>query len=88
MQLDPTTGEVLFESDTPADGGVTLDADSVWVRSLEEFLVRLDRETGQRVQEITATHLTSVGDLLVLDGDVWTTAYDDQVLFRIDGSAT
>ena len=87
-RLDPETGEVLVEAGAGADGGVALDGDSVWVRNLEEFLVRLDRETGERVQEITATDLTSPGDLLVLEGEVWTTAYDDQLLFRIDGSAS
>lgn len=86
VQLDPETGEVLLEADagTAPDGGVALDAGWVWVRSGDEFLVRLDRKTGKRVQQITAPDLTSGGDMLVLDGEVWTTAYDDQYLFRID----
>ena len=89
LQLDPATGEVLLEGDAGSspDGGLALDADSVWVRNGEDFLIRLDRDTGERVQQITAEDLTSGGDLLVLDGEVWTTSYDDQLLFRIDASA-
>ena len=89
VQLDPATGEVLLEGDAGSapDGGVALDDDSVWVRNGEDFLIRLDRETGERTQQITAQNLTSGGDILVLDGEVWTTAYDDQLLFRIDASA-
>jgi streptogramin lyase len=89
VQLDPATGKVLLEADAGAapDGGVALDADSVWVRNGTDFLVRLDRESGQRVQQVTAADLTSGGDLLVLDDEIWTTAYDDQYLFRIDPSA-
>lgn len=85
LQLDPTTGEVLAEVAAGAapDGGVALDEKSVWVRNGEDFLIQVDRQTGARVQQLTA-EVTSGGDLLVLDGDVWTTAFDDEVLFRID----
>lgn len=89
LQLDPDSGEVLLEGDAGSapDGGVALDADSVWVRNGTDFLIRLDRATGERRQQITAEELTSGGDLLVIDGDVWTTAFDDQVLFRVDPGA-
>ncbi len=89
VRLDPATGEVLAEASVGSgtNGIVTLSEDSVWVRSEEDFLTRLDRATGERVQQITAEGLTSPGDTLVLKGEVWTTAYDDQLLFRIDPSA-
>ncbi len=89
MQLDPATGEVLLESHAGSapDGAVALDPDSVWVRNGEDFLIRLDRKTGERTQQITADDLTSGGDMLVIDGEVWTTAYDDQLLLRIDPAA-
>jgi streptogramin lyase len=61
------------------NGWVTLDDDSVWVRNADDFLVRIDRET----ERITAD-VTSGGDVIVVDGHVWTTAYDDAALFVLD----
>jgi len=88
VQLNPDTGEVLAELDAGSepDGGVDLDADSVWVRNSEDFLLQFDRETGAQVQQITAD-VTSGGDMLILDGNIWISAYDDQTLFRLDPSA-
>lgn len=85
LQLDPEAGEVLLEADAGAapDGGVALDEESVWVRSGDEFLVRVDRETGERAEQITAD-VTSGGDIIVVDGLVWTTAFDDGALFVLD----
>ncbi len=86
QRLDPDTGEVLVTADAPAgpEGVLALDEDTVWVRNLEDFLIEVDRATGERVGQITAEGLTSAGDMLVLDGDLWVAAYDDQFLFRID----
>lgn len=85
LRLVPEDGEVLLEGDAGAapDGGVALDEESVWVRSGDEFLVRVDRETGDRVEQITAD-VTSGGDVIVVDGLVWTTAFDDGALFVLD----
>jgi outer membrane protein assembly factor BamB len=83
VKLDPETGEVLLEADAgAADGGIALDDDSVWVHNADDFVVELDRATGDRVHQITAD-VTSGGDMMVLDGELWVTAYDDQLLFRI-----
>lgn len=85
MQLDPATGEIQQEVDAGAspNGGVALDADSVWVRNGTDFLIQIDRKTGARVQHVTAD-VTSGGDVLVVRGEVWTTAFDDDELFRLD----
>lgn len=87
VQLDPATGDVLAELDAGAapEGDVELDEDSIWVRNSEDFLIRFDRETGARVQQITADLLTG-GDMLLLDGHVWVSAYDDHALFHVDPS--
>jgi streptogramin lyase len=87
VQLDPSDGAVLREADagTGAEGRVALDEDSVWVRSVEEFLTRVDRTSGEVVQRFTA-EVTSGGDVMTLDGEVWVTAYDDQLLLRLDPS--
>jgi streptogramin lyase len=84
VQVDPTDGGVLREVDagTGAEGRIAIDADSVWVRSAEEFLIRVDRVSAEVVQRFSAD-VTSGGDVLARDGEVWVTAYDDQVLFRL-----
>jgi streptogramin lyase len=86
QRLDPDTGEVLLTSEAPTrpEGALALDDDSVWVRNAEDFVVEVDRTTGERVRQITAEGLTSSGDMLVLDGDLWVASYDDQVLFHLD----
>lgn len=88
VQVDPADGTVLreVEAGTGAEGRISLSEDSVWVRSVEEFLVRVDRASGEVVQRFTAD-VTSGGDVLALDGEVWVTAYDDQVLFRLAPSS-
>ena len=58
----------------------------MWVHNAEDFLVRLDRETGARLEQVTAD-VISGGDMLVTDGIVWVAAFDDQYVFRIDPSA-
>ena len=87
LRLDPMSGDVLVAADagTSPDGGIALADGSVWVRNGNDFLAELDRRTGARIQQVTA-EVTSGGDMLVLDGEIWTTAFDDQQLFRLDPS--
>ena len=80
----PTT---VREAGTGADGGIALDDDSVWVHNADDFLLRLDRETGARREQVTV-EVTSGGDMPVHHGAVWVTAYDDQALFRIGITGT
>jgi streptogramin lyase len=84
QRLDPETGEVLTHADAAAEpeGRLALDDDSLWVRNTEDFLIQVDRSSGARIRQFSAD-VTSGGDVMALDGDVWITAYDDQVLFRI-----
>ncbi len=85
VRLDPGSGEVLAEIDVGArpDGWVALDDKSVWVRNGDDFLVRIDRATEERAEQIAAD-VTSGGDVIVVDGLVWTTAFDDGALFVLD----
>jgi streptogramin lyase len=87
VQLDPENGEILLEADAGAapDGGIVLEGDSVWVHNAEDFLIELDRSSGARLRQITAD-VVSGGDMMVVDGQLWVSAYDDQYLFRIDPS--
>lgn len=88
FKLDPDTGATLIEADagTAPEGGLVLDAGSVWVHNGDDFLVELDRQTGERLRQITAD-VTSGGDMIALDGMLWVAAFDDQILFRIDPTA-
>jgi hypothetical protein len=83
-QIDPDTGETLVSSEigTGREGSVAADADGVWVRSAERFVVRLDPGTGAPVAGVSAD-VESAGDVIVAFGSVWTTAYDDAALFRL-----
>jgi streptogramin lyase len=83
--LDPTTGEVLgvLAGGAEPDGDVEVDADSVWVRNGDDFLLQFDRETGDLVRHVQAD-VTSGGDMLLVDGDVWISANDDHTLFHLD----
>ena len=85
QRLDPETGEVLAVAEAAAEpeGRLALDDDSLWVRNTADFLIRVDRDSGQRTGQFTAAGVTSGGDVMALDGDVWVTAYDDQLMFRI-----
>ncbi len=85
VRLDPDSGEVVADVAVGAepDGAVTLDEASVWVRSGDEFLVRIDRATEEATEQIQAD-VTSGGDVIVLDGLVWTTAFDEGALFVLD----
>ena len=87
VELDPETGDILLEADagTGFDGGIALGEDSVWVHNAEDFLIGLDRRTGARVRQITAD-VVSGGDMMMLDGELWVAAYDDQYVFRLDAS--
>lgn len=85
VRLDPGSGAVLAEVDVGAapDGSVMSDDESVWVRNGEDFLFRIDRDSETRAEQFTAD-VTSGGDVLVVDGLIWTTAFDDAALFVID----
>ena len=83
LKVYPATGEVLLGLEVANPVTVATGDGEVWVGTATD-LQRLDPDTGERVGQITAEDLTSSGDMLVFDGDLWVAAYDDQFVFRID----
>ena len=71
---------------TGSDGGIALTPGEVWVRNVDPFLTRADRNTGAVVQQYQAD-ATSGGDILYAFGSIWTTASDDATLFRFAAPA-
>ncbi|MFZ0141054.1 MAG: hypothetical protein WAL70_08215 [Aeromicrobium sp.] len=57
----------------------------MWLREEggEAFLTRLDAATAEVSQVIAADDLPSGGDVIELDGVVWTSAYGDGTVVRL-----
>ena len=83
-KMDAATGAVEAVADAqPGTGGaIHATSDEVWVREQGRFLRRIDAGTAQVIEEFTAPE-QSAGSLLVAFGSLWTTAYDDDVLYRL-----
>lgn len=64
-------------------GGISADDEAVWVRRAGSPLIRIDTVSNEVTDELDLG-VPSGGDVLVAHGAVWTTAYDDATLFRID----
>ena len=92
VRIDPSTGTIGLTVPVGGgtSGGIALTDDTVWVRNTETFLTRIDRATGDVIEDDNnavyaeiAGRLTSGGDIVVGFGSIWTSAYDDTKLFRI-----
>jgi hypothetical protein len=92
VRIDPATGEITLT--VPVGGGSTgdiaLTADTVWLRDTARFITRIDRDSGEVIEDANsavyaeiAARLTSSGDIVAGFGSIWTSAYDDTRLFRI-----
>lgn len=84
-RVDAESLEQVARVENPAQGEVVVDAGRVWVRTVDGFVHRLD-EQAHTVEERIAPDPLSGGSLLVADGSLWTTAYDDNVLLRLRAS--
>lgn len=91
-RIDPSSGDVVASVMVAgADGGVgpvgTLDADAdvngVWVR-VGDVVQHVDATTGT-VDDVVTLELAgdSPGDVLVVFGAVWTSASEDEAVFRV-----
>jgi streptogramin lyase len=70
--LDPTT-----------EGTLTVAGEDVWVRQPAGFLYRIDAATNTVAEQIVPDEPLSGGDVLVLDGAVWVSAFDDNLVLRL-----
>ena len=81
--VDPATGEVTRVVDASSAGGdIEATGDAVWVRTGGFFLRRVDPNTLEVVEDLTAAE-QSGGEVIVAYDSVWATAYDDNMLYRI-----
>ncbi len=87
VQLDPRTGRPTTIVDGGAsNGGVAVADGLVWIRSDSgDFLSVLDQQTGKLIARVSS-NVPGGGDVVLLDGDVWTTAYEESALYRLDAT--
>jgi outer membrane protein assembly factor BamB len=80
--------KAVYPLNTGIDCDLVVGQDAVWVRmSGRQMLAKVD-PAGQRVEElITASKYNTIGDLILLGDDLWTTASDDGVLLRLSTGA-
>ncbi len=58
--------------------------EAVWVRVEDGFLYRIDPVSNQLVEQIETDQSLSSGSILATSDSIWTTAYDDDVLIRLN----
>ena len=66
------------------EGDLAATDTAVWVRQPEGFLLRIDPATDQVAARYDIDPVPSGGSLLVTDDAVWTSAFDDNVVYKID----
>ena len=87
-RIDDATVATTAVAQTGVPGygaGLTVASDAVWLRTEGRFLRRIDPATAAVIEEIQAPEKSS-GSVLVAFGSIWATAYDDEVLYRLDPS--
>jgi streptogramin lyase len=87
-QADPESLEIeaLYDTHPAYDGRVYATEDEVLTREGEgaNFLTRID-PAAQRITEIVEQpRAKSGGDVIVVDGSIWTTTYDDSVMYQLE----
>ena len=65
------------------EGDVLATTDAVWVRQAAGFLFRLDLATGTTTQYV-ADPVPSGGSVLVTEDGVWASAFNDNIVYRVD----
>jgi hypothetical protein len=85
VRLDAVTLDVVATIDGGVGraGAIAADDAGIWVRRAGAPMRRIDTATNAVTDELDL-EVDSGGDVLVAHGAVWTTAYDDAALFRID----
>lgn len=75
----------VADASTGPFGGLLVTPDAVWVRAQGRFLRKVDPTTLRVLEQIEAPE-DSGGAVDVLEGSLWATAYDHDVLYRLDVS--
>lgn len=69
---------------TGLEGDLAADGDRAWVRTAGGFLHLLDAATGQAPVQIASTPSVGGGSVIIADGSVWTTSYDEGLLMSFE----
>ena len=78
----PVSGEITGALAVDAtDGGIFATDDAVWVRAAGTFLQRVDPQSLELVEVLTAPEKGG-GSVTEAFGSVWATGYDDTVMYR------
>ncbi len=85
VALDRATGTVAVTVPVGVgtDGALSLGEGALWIRSKDPVLTRVDVATGTVAERLTLPTVTSIGDVLVAFGSVWTSGSEDDVVLRI-----
>lgn len=85
VRIDPATRvvDLVVPAGVGSDGGLALAPDSVWIRHAGSLLTSVDRATGTILDTFTSERATKGGDVIYAFGSVWTSAYDDALVFRL-----
>ncbi len=62
---------------------MAVDGNDVWVRTVNGFLDRIDARSNVVAEQIRPERALSGGSLLVAEGSIWTTAFDDNIVLRL-----
>jgi hypothetical protein len=84
FRLDPTSldSRLTVPDVVPGSaGGILADADGVWVRQADPFLVRVDGASGAQSRVISAPY--GAGDVIAVGDQLWTSDYEEGVLLRL-----
>ena len=84
VEPDDLSVKAVFDVGDVSTADVSESGDAAWVRTGGgPFLVEIDPEQGTVVAVVTSGDLASGGNSLMIDGQLWATAYDDATLVRL-----
>jgi hypothetical protein len=85
-QVDPEelTVKALYDIQLGLWGAIYPTEEGIWVRAEDkQMLTRIDPQAQRIVEAVTSREYQALGDLLVTDDAIWTTASDDGVLLQL-----
>jgi outer membrane protein assembly factor BamB len=68
------------------EGDLLLTEDALWIRQGPEFLSRIDTATDAVAARYAIDPVPSGGSLVAIGDEVWTTAYDDDLVLMVDAA--
>ena len=86
-RVDPATATVVatIPVGPGPDGAIATEGNRLWIRSGVRFLEQFDAATGEAIGDWDVPNgVTSGGDVTFAGDAVWTSAYDDATVFRIE----